>query len=108
MYVDAIIDLCKLADVNHRIYRANEHDSYQLELWIESENKRLADTELYSVERNQKMKLLKGEDENKVFNSCIVKIKDELNILNEKLISAEDEEEKARKVKLIAYLLITT
>lgn len=92
------MNLCKLADVNHRINRACDHDSQQVAHWIETERARQEEYSTSLVQRKQRLQFLRGEDEGKLIEQSVGKLKNEINVLNQRLIAAAEEEEAARKV----------
>ena len=98
--LDGIVNLCKLADINHRIFRANVHDNQQITQWIENELIRKDNTAQNIELRNQKLQYLRGNDENKFIENSVGFLKSEIEVLYNHFTQAEDEEEKARKVCL--------
>lgn len=96
--LDGIVNLCKLADINHRILRANVHDNQQITQWIANEQTRKESTTQSIELRNQKLQYLRGNDENKFIEQSVGFLKSEIEVLYNQFTQAEDEEEKARKV----------
>ncbi len=90
--------LCKLADIQHRINRAAEHDDHQVSCWLDTERARSANSETSLAQRQQRIKFLKGEDEQRVVEASFGGLQSELGVLTEELSRAEAEEEQARKV----------
>lgn len=95
---DGLMGLCKLADIHHRINRANEHDTHQVSTWLETERARSATSQISSDDRQMKLALLRGEDEDKVVEKSFESLRAELDTLGGELAKAEDEEEQARRV----------
>ena len=58
-----MVGLCKLADINHRINRARDHDEQQVAAWIENEVQRKAASEANQLLRTHKLQQLNGEGE---------------------------------------------
>ena len=91
------MNLCKLADVNHRINRACDHDSQQVAHWIETERTRGEEYSASLLRRQERLQYLRGEDEGRLIESSVGKLKEEINVLNQRLIEAAEEEEAARE-----------
>ncbi len=96
---DGLVDLCKLADLHHRVNRAAEHDSAQVSTWLSNERARGESSERSLVDRQQRLACLRGEDEHRAVEAAVGGLKVELGVLGEELQRAEDEEEQARKVR---------
>lgn len=103
--VDGLVNLCKLADVNHRINRACDHDSQQVAHWIATERSRGEEYSASLLARQERLQFLRGEDEGRLIESSVGKLKEEINVLNQRLIEAAEEEEAARKV-LLQFVII--
>lgn len=107
--LDGLVNLCKLADVHHRINRACDHDTQQVAHWIETGQAREQEYAASLQRRQERLCYLRGEDEGRLIEQSVGKLKNEINVLNQKLIEAAEEEEAARKVnniKLHAACLI--
>lgn len=90
--------LCKLADIHHRINRANDHDNHQVSTWLHNEQTRSAQSQASIESRRDKLRYLQGEDEHKVIEKSFAGLKTELGALGRELARAEEEEEQARRV----------
>ena len=90
--------MCKLADLHHRIVRADEHDTHQIAQWIENEKHRREDSLLKMQLRSEKLQVLRDEDEGKVVQTSLSYLRSGIEGLYEDFTRAEKEEEEARKV----------
>lgn len=95
---DGLVNMCKLADIAHRINRADEHDTQQVAHWIESEKGRREGNLQSLAQREQRLQVLRGEDEGKLMEQSVGKLKSEIGVLNGRLAQAVMEEDEARKV----------
>ena len=93
--------LCKLADIQHRINRAAEHDNHQVSCWLDVERARSAESERSLVERQKRLSLLGGLDEQRVVDASFRGLQTELGSLTAELKRAAEEEEQARRVRSI-------
>ena len=84
--------------MHHRINRACDHDTQQVAHWIETEQARFQDCSASLVRRQERLQFLRGEDEGRLIEQSVGKLKGEIDVLNQRLISAAEEEEAARKV----------
>ena len=97
-----MVNLCKLADISHRINRAEEHDSHQVAHWIESETARRDENQSILAQRQEKLEYLRGEDEGQLLEQSVGKLKSEVTVLTASLMQAEREEEEARKERTMS------
>lgn len=98
LIADGLMGLCKLADIHHRINRANDHDTHQVATWLQNEQTRGAQSQASLEARKSKLQFLKGEDEHKVIEKSFAGLRSELGALGQELARAEEEEEQARRV----------
>jgi hypothetical protein len=99
IYLDGMVNLCKLADIGHRINRANEHDSHQVAHWIDVEQQRHKDTSAQLQARQHRIACLNGSDSRSLLDDSVKKLSAEVSVLTNVLTAAEEEEEAARKVR---------
>eukprot|EP00601_Ochromonadales_sp_CCMP2298_P001654 CAMPEP_0173182126 /NCGR_PEP_ID=MMETSP1141-20130122/7662_1 /TAXON_ID=483371 /ORGANISM="non described non described, Strain CCMP2298" /LENGTH=271 /DNA_ID=CAMNT_0014105181 /DNA_START=156 /DNA_END=967 /DNA_ORIENTATION=+ len=57
---DGVVGLCKLADAQHRVNRADQHDDHQLAQWIENESARQKSSGLALAKREERLLVLRG------------------------------------------------
>ena len=99
--IDGLVNLCKLADINHRINRACEHDTHQVSQWVENEQTRRDGHSSSLEQRRVRLQQLRGDDERGVIQQGVVKLKAEIAVLGKALTAAEREEEEARRVRYL-------
>ena len=95
------MNLCKLADINHRINRACEHDTHQVAQWVENEQTRRSEYVTSLAQRQDRLVVLRGEDEGGMIQQAVGKLKSEISVLSKQLSQAEKEEEEARRVSYL-------
>ena len=98
------MNLCKLADIHHRINRACEHDTHQVAQWVQNEQTRREEHSSSLEQRRARLQVLRGEDEQGVIQHAVVKLKAEVGVLTKQLSQAEKEEEEARRVSEFSFL----
>eukprot|EP01038_Epipyxis_sp_PR26KG_P010232 gene10232-13764_t len=101
---DGIIDICKLADISHRINRASDHDSEQISNWLQNEKVRKVKNEASLSDRQHRLNLLAGTDEESTIDTCFDLLNTECVNLNWKFTVALSEEDEARKALEAAIL----
>jgi hypothetical protein len=99
---DGLVNLCKLADITHRINRAEEHDSHQVAHWIEHEVSRRDENTSSLTLRQERLQFLRGEDSGQLLEQSVGKLKTQINVLNDRLALAVGEEDEARKVRFVS------
>jgi hypothetical protein len=97
------VNLCKLADITHRINRAEEHDSQQVAHWIAHEVSRRDENASSLTRREERLQFLRGEDSGQLLEQSVGKLKSQINVLNDRLALAVGEEDEARKVRTHAF-----
>ena len=100
--IDSIINLCRLADVNHRLHRATHHDNNLLSNEIITENEKLQKINESLIQRRESLEHLTSTDNDSIVTVVITKLQQELEIREEILKFAEIEEEKAKQIYLKA------
>ena len=104
MYTDSIIGLCQLADVNHRLNRASDHDTRLMRNSLDTEAHRVEECKLSLIDRQSRVHDLQDSSEQGVVESCLSAVKGELRSREEALDQAETEEDNARKVCI--YIIV--
>jgi hypothetical protein len=69
--------------------------------WIENEKSRHEGSVACLAQRQERLQVLRGEDEGKLLDQSVGKLKSEIDVLSGDLARAVTEEDEARKVRVV-------
>jgi hypothetical protein len=114
---DGLLGLCKLADVHHRLSRALTHDDAQIAQWLAFEQDRITACRAHVAEKEEHfLSLTNGYFPTVLSGPChrpsegleesMGKLQREMTMRSQRLLEAEDEEDKAREVSISVFAIV--
>ena len=113
MLSDGLLGLCKLADVHHRLSRALTHDDAQISQWLAFEQDRVTASRTHVAEKEEHfLSLTNGyfptessdaspsPRPSEGLGDSMSKLQREMTNRSQRLLEAEDEEDRAREVRV--------
>ena len=115
--LDGLLGLCKLADVHHRLSRALTHDDAQIAQWLAFEQDRITACRAHVAEKEEHfLSLTNGHFPTELsdpshrpsegLEESMGKLQREMTMRSQRLLEAEDEEDKAREVSVSVFAIV--